>query len=447
MLIFSDFRIHLFGDLVSPANFATADYHDLGFDDVLDQDLAANDTTVPADDFAAAATSEAAPAGDVVDPWGGSETPIDLTDFTPSGIDYAGDCSHPFEFPRHHRKDEMSQDRSNDATTRRSFLQATATLAVAGNAVLSGCDDTPESEPATWPKMTYRKLGRTGWNASRLIFGCGASLMFRRKDELLSVAFDAGINVFDVGYRGYYRDAEENMAAFLKKVRDDIFLISKARAPLEIEPDAIVTPQQAREAARGWSSRLDDSLRELRVDRVNAYYLMASHNPSLIASEEIYRAFQDAKQAGKVQHLGLSTHRNAEKVLLKAAETGWYDLAMIAITPAGWYDWESKSVLAGSKPMKDLQPLLESVRKTGMGLVGMKAARHISGRIFLPWGNPDAFDGHYDKKYLAEALSPFQRSYAYVLGHGLDVVNADIGNFAHLQENVLAATFSTKYFA
>ena len=39
------------------------------------------------------------------------------------------------------------------------------------------------------------------------------------------------------------------------------------------------------------------------MDYVDAYYLMASYNPSLIESEEIYRVFQDAKGAGKVSRL------------------------------------------------------------------------------------------------------------------------------------------------
>ena len=42
---------------------------------------------------------------------------------------------------------------------------------------------------------------------------------------------------------------------------------------------------------------------------------MASHNPSLVASDEIGQAFERARQAGKVKHLGLSTHRNAQDVL------------------------------------------------------------------------------------------------------------------------------------
>ena len=349
----------------------------------------------------------------------------------------------------------MESEHEKGTTSRRRFVQYLAMLGVGGRmwlrsgearAAAQAAPETARGEVA-WPKMSYRKLGRTGFDASRLVFGCGASLALFRKDELLNAAYDAGINVFDVGYRGYYRDAEENLAPFLRKVRDRVFLISKAPADLEAEPNQSITAQQAKQAAASWGERLDASLKELQVDRVDAYYLMASYNPSLIESEEVYRVFQDARQAGKVVHLGLSTHRNAEKVLLTAVRTGWYDLAMIAITPGGWYDWQSKSILEGSKPMTGLQPVLERARESGMGLVGMKAARHIAGRWFLPWGNPDAFEEHYDQNLREAPLSPFQRSYAYVLAHGLDVVNSDIQSLAQLRENVIAATTSPTYFA
>jgi hypothetical protein len=113
---------------------------------------------------------------------------------------------------------------------------------------------------------------------------------------------------------------------------------------------------------------------------------------------------------------------------------------MIAITPAGWYDWESKGLLTDSKPLTGLRPVLETARRAGVALVGMKAGRYLAGRRFLGRGNLDAFDGHYDPALLASGLSPFQRSYAYVLAHGLDVVNADMQTFAHLHENVVAAS-------
>jgi len=120
---------------------------------------------------------------------------------------------------------------------------------------------------------------------------------------------------------------------------------------------------------------------------------------------------------------------------------------MIAITPAGWYDWARRGILADTPPMTALQPLLTRAREAGIGLVGMKAGRHLTGRRFLGLGNARAFDAHYDEGLLRAKLSPHQRSYAYVLEHGLDVVNADMQSFEHLRENALAAATSKSYFA
>jgi aryl-alcohol dehydrogenase-like predicted oxidoreductase len=339
-------------------------------------------------------------------------------------------------------------------TDRRRFLQGLAMLGVGGQALLRSRDLRAATHAAResagaipLPAMAHRMLGRTGWKASRLVFGCGAALSRRPNDPLLEAAFEAGINVFDVGFRGYYDDAEKHLGPFARKNRDRIFLISKAYVPLEIGPEEEVRPARARVGAAGWLASLDGSLRELGVDHVDAYYLMASNNPSIVASEEIQGAFQRARQSGKVRFLGLSTHQNAQRVLEAAIRSGGYDLAMIAITPAGWYDWADKSILEGSPSMQALQPLLARAREAGIGLVGMKAGRHLAGRRFLGWGNPRAFDAYYGEKLLGATLTPHQRSYAYVLEHGLDVVNADMQSFDHLRENAVAAATSSQYFA
>ena len=348
----------------------------------------------------------------------------------------------------------MNREDDLASVSRRRFIQYLGMLGVAGRtfwgsgdarAAIAAARDA--ASVSSWPAMAYTPLGRTGFNASRLVMGCGASLMIRSRDDLLHTAFDAGINVFDVGYRGYYQWAERNLAAFVKSKRDDIFLISKGVAEIDAEPDDEVSARQAKAAAAIWTEHLDRSLADLEVDKVDAYYLMAAHNPSLIESDEIRKAFETARAAGKVRHLGVSTHRNAEKVLATAAKTGLYDLAMIAITPGGWYDWETKSILKGSKPMTELQPVLAQAKAQGIALVGMKAARHLSGLPVLGWWKKlDAFDAYYNEKLMAAALSPFQRSYAYVLAHGLDVVNADIQDLAQLRENVAAVAGSPTYF-
>ena len=106
--------------------------------------------------------------------------------------------------------------------------------------------------------------------------------------------------------------------------------------------------------------------------------------------------------------------------------------------------------------MKTLRPFLDKARNAGIGLVGMKAARHIAlnpydgmaSKVLGATGaDPSLYDTHYDEKLMKSGLNPFQRSYAYLLENGMDVVNSDMQNFKHFEENVLAARDSHTYFA
>ncbi len=338
-------------------------------------------------------------------------------------------------------------------TTRRKFIGSLAALAIAGRTLFRSGDvraalsEARAGEGPILPKMTYRRLGKTNFMGSRLVFGCGAALSGDPRDDLLERAFDAGVNVFDVGTRRYYKNAELNLRPFLKKHRDEILLISKASPYIDIEPSAKVSVAQAKQGARTWLGLLDQSLSELGVDHVDAYYLMASNNPSIIQSDEIYEAFLQAKKAGKTSHWGLSTHENAGNVLTAAAATDRFSLAQIAITPSGWYSWADRNIEPDSPDMVDLEPVLARARAADIGLIGMKAGRFLAGRKWLGWGNPEAFDSHYGPKLMAAKLNEFQRSYAFVLEHGLDAVNADMQSFGHLEENFVAAATAQEYFA
>ena len=296
--------------------------------------------------------------------------------------------------------------------------------------------------------MTYRKLGRTNFMSSRLVFGCGAALAGGKAVRLLDRAFEVGINHYDVGSDIYYKGSERSLSPFLKANKGNIWITSKAPFPLyNIKPEDQVTLEQTKAAADSWTKLLNQSLKDLQTEYIDAYYLMAVNNPAIISSEEIYKAFLDAKTAGKVGYFGLSTHKNAEKVLEAAINTGWYDLVMIGITPAGWYDWTTKEIEKGTLSLIALQPFLKQARDAGIGLVGMKTVRLMAPMQVAGKGDVSAFDKFYDKKLLESPLSPFQRAYSYVLENGLDVVNADMQNFMHLEENIVAAATSFTYFS
>ena len=300
----------------------------------------------------------------------------------------------------------MDNKKNRDSFNRREFIKIVATAAISGPVLLTNaCSQTNESTAIQetihrneQPTMAYRKLGRTGFSSSRLVFGCGAALMGGRSARLLQRAFEAGINHFDVGSDIYYKGSEGHLAHFLKDHRDQVWVVSKAPAYVPSKSGDSITLEQARFAAKYWTGLMDASLKDLQTDYVDAYYLMAVDNPSLVRSEEVYNAFLKAKAAGKVGYFGLSTHKNAQKVLEAAIETGWYDLAMIGITPAGWYDWSTKSLAQDTATLVELQGLLKRAGEAGMGLIGMKAVRYLAPYWSMGKGDPSAFDNVYGEK-------------------------------------------------
>jgi len=345
---------------------------------------------------------------------------------------------------------------------RRDFMKVSAAAVVAGSAGVSArtwaADDGLDHRNERPDKMGYAKLGRTNFMCSKLVFGCGAALMGGRAVRMLERAFEQGINHYDIGYDDYYKGSEKSFKEFAARHRDEIWITSKAPARSAIGmgtklPD--YTVEVAKADAAAWSRELDKSLANLGVDHVDAYYLMMIGHPAAMRSEELHNAFLAAKQAGKVNHWGISTHLRAQECLEAAIETGWYDLAMVAVTPAGWYDTVTSTIRSDTGSMKQMKPILDRARAAGIGLVGMKAARHIALNPYeglaatLPatGASPSMFDEHYSEKLMASGMNPFQRSYAYLLENGMDVVNSDMQNFAHFEDNIVAARDAHKYVA
>ena len=344
----------------------------------------------------------------------------------------------------------MNTKNSDGSVNRRDFIKILA-MATAGIPSLSvtayARKPNAEADVNEKTSMPYRKLGRTDLISSRLVFGCGAALMGGSPERLLERAFEAGINLYDIGSDIYYKGSEKNFAPFLQKHRDKIYVVSKAPALPFGYSSASMDTEQATYAAAYWTKLMDASLKDLQTDYMDAYYLMGVEDPALIHLEELHNAFQKARTAGKVRYFGFSAHKNTQKVLEAAIQTGWYDLAMIGITPAGWYNWDKRSLEPGTPTLLQLQNLLNSAKSAGMGLIGMKAVRFMASLWAGGKGNEGAFDRFYDKKLMASRLNPFQRAYAYVLMHGLDVVNADMQNFKHLEENITAVSTSHSYFS
>jgi aryl-alcohol dehydrogenase-like predicted oxidoreductase len=179
---------------------------------------------------------------------------------------------------------------------RREFLKkgtAAASLAASDKMATSF---TRAGEPAPQAPIAKRRLGKTGEELSLIALG-GMAVMDTPQsfaNNLAAVAFDRGINYFDVAPQ--YGNAQERLGPALEPFRKRSFLACK-------------TLMRDKEGA---AKELEDSLRKLRTDHVDLYQFHAVTKHEEV--EKIFgpggamETFQAARQAGKLRFIGFSAH-------------------------------------------------------------------------------------------------------------------------------------------
>jgi aryl-alcohol dehydrogenase-like predicted oxidoreductase len=154
-------------------------------------------------------------------------------------------------------------------------------------------------------ELGYRPLGGTGLKVSEVAFGAHGL----DRPDLMRAALDAGINTFCVS--GQYLDGMEEEA------------LGEAMSALggRREEVVILTGNVVR---RGTSKQkvldeIDASLKRLRTDHIDVYLTGEVRAPDDLRVDALYEAFDVAKRAGKVGHLGLSSHAGGMQACLNAA--------------------------------------------------------------------------------------------------------------------------------
>ena len=161
--------------------------------------------------------------------------------------------------------------------------------------------------------MEYRTLGKTGLRISRMGFG---GIPIQRIDAegtklLLKKMAEQGINYIDTA-RGY-TVSEEYIGYGLEGLRDKFVLATKSMS-------------RTKEAM---ASDIETSLRNLRTDYIDLYQV---HNPNMDQLEQLMvkggalEALMEAKDAGKIGHIGITAHSTA--VFEKALELDWVETVM-----------------------------------------------------------------------------------------------------------------------
>ncbi len=188
--------------------------------------------------------------------------------------------------------------------------------------------------------MEHVVLGKTGLKVNKNGFGALPIQRISKEDAvaLLQKAFQNGINYFDTARA--YSDSEEKMGAALHEVRDQIIISTKTAA----------------QNGEDFWKDLEMSLEKLQTDYIDLYQF---HNPAFCPKpgdgSGLYEAALEAKEQGKIRHIGITNHRIA--VAKEAVLSGLYETLQFPF-----------SYLASEEEVE----LVELCRQKEVGFIAMK---------------------------------------------------------------------------
>ena len=177
--------------------------------------------------------------------------------------------------------------------------------------------------------------------------------------KLLRKAYENGIDFFDTAR--FYTDSEKKIGLALKDVREHIIIATKTGA----------------QDAEGFWKDLETSLSLLQTDYVDIYQF---HNPSFCPKPGdgtgLYEAMLEARDQGKVRHIGITNHRLS--VAEEAVASGLYETLQFPFNSLA-----TKQELA----------LVEKCREKNMGFIAMKA---LSGGLITNSRAAYAYQAEFD---------------------------------------------------
>ncbi|MGD0779217.1 MAG: aldo/keto reductase [Dehalococcoidales bacterium] len=192
--------------------------------------------------------------------------------------------------------------------------------------------------------MEKIKLGKTGMMVTRLGFG-GIPIQRLNEADAVKVVqkcLDLGINYLDTA--NGYSTSEERIGKAVKGRRHDVFIATKT---FPGTPDII-------------EKNLELSLKRLDTDYIDLYQFhgindKATLDKILDPENGLYKVFEKAKKAGKIRHIGITSHQmDAAKLEIKS---GRFETIMFPFN------------FITNEPAKELLPLC---REQEMGFIVMK---------------------------------------------------------------------------
>ncbi|MFO1022686.1 MAG: aldo/keto reductase [Planctomycetales bacterium] len=153
--------------------------------------------------------------------------------------------------------------------------------------------------------MEYRRLGGSGIKVSPLCLGTmmfGGATAEEESIRIMHRAIDEGINFFDAANIYAAGRSEEVIGkALAGDKRDQVILATKGRSAVGTGPN------QAGASRKHLMEQLEGSLRRLRTEVIDLYYVHAPDWETPL--DETLRALDDMVRSGKVHYIGCSNFR------------------------------------------------------------------------------------------------------------------------------------------
>lgn len=211
--------------------------------------------------------------------------------------------------------------------------------------------------------MTQVRLGKTEMITNKNGFGALPiqRISYEETEALIYEAYDNGVTFYDTAR--FYTDSEEKLGRAIAKrgIRDKVYIASKTMCNTTEE----------------FWSQLSQSLTDLQTDYLDLYQF---HNPSFCPKPGdgtgLYEAMIEAKEQGKVKHIGITNHRLA--VAHEAIDSGLYETLQF---PFCYLASEQDAAL------------VEKCAQADMGFIAMKA---MSGGLINRADAAYAFCAQYD---------------------------------------------------
>lgn len=145
--------------------------------------------------------------------------------------------------------------------------------------------------------MDYVRLGRTGLLVSRTAIGAEALQAGSEAKKIIHFAYESGINLFDACHD--IIESEEALGCVLK---------DENSTQLSIKRNIIIATKTSGKTYNEVLEDVDESLKTIGIERIDLLQYQAdSFLPLKGGIDGVYQALEEAKESGKVLHIGLVT--------------------------------------------------------------------------------------------------------------------------------------------